>query len=120
MTDRGTVKTSTILIAAGRRLRIYHTIEEVPATLRRRLLKSTSGANAGTVLIADRRGARELLRANIKALADREPDRRPALPALLREDILQTARLLRTYWVPASALAAAGMLWWALSSGLFR
>jgi hypothetical protein len=37
--------------------------DEVPASLRTQLLKSTNGANSATILIADRRGRREIARA---------------------------------------------------------
>jgi hypothetical protein len=38
-------------------------VDEVPAGLRTRLLKSTNGANSATILIADRRGRQEIARA---------------------------------------------------------
>lgn len=60
--DRGTLKSSTIFIATRDRTEVYRTLEEIPVGLRRRLRNLTSGGNAATVLIADRRGARELLR----------------------------------------------------------
>ena len=59
---RLTRKTSTILIAVGSSTKVYRSVADVPAALRRRLLKSTSGANSATVLIADEGGRREILR----------------------------------------------------------
>ncbi len=38
-------------------------MEEVPPQLRSRLLKTTNGANSATILIADRRGRKEIARA---------------------------------------------------------
>jgi hypothetical protein len=38
-------------------------VEEVPTRLRTKLLKSTNGANSATILIADRRGRREIAKA---------------------------------------------------------
>ena len=61
--ETGTVKTSAIVIAAGDGTQVYRTLDEVPPVLRRKLLRSTAGSNAGIVIIADRRGAEELLRA---------------------------------------------------------
>jgi hypothetical protein len=59
----GLLKTSAILIAAGATEAVYHSIKEVPKPLRTRLIESTTGVNSGTVLIADRQGRRQILRA---------------------------------------------------------
>jgi hypothetical protein len=59
----GVMKSSTILISAGETDAVYRSVKEVPAALRRKLLKSTNGLNAATILIADRRGRAEIARA---------------------------------------------------------
>lgn len=59
----GAVKKSLVLISSGRSRNVYGSVEEVPEALRKKLVKSTSGLNSATVLIADRRGRRELARA---------------------------------------------------------
>lgn len=59
----GLYQTSTVLISAGGAERIYRSVEEVPIRLRSRLLKSTNGTNSATILIADRRGRKEIARA---------------------------------------------------------
>ena len=59
----GVMKTSTILISAGRTDAVYRSVAEVPQRLRQRLLKYTSGINSATILIADRRGKEELAKA---------------------------------------------------------
>ena len=59
----GVMKSSTILISAGETEAIYRSVREVPAPLRRKLLKSTNGLNSATILIADRRGREEIARA---------------------------------------------------------
>lgn len=59
----GVMKSSTILISAGETDAIYRSVKEVPASLRRKLLKSTNGLNSATILIADRRGREEIARA---------------------------------------------------------
>ena len=41
---------------------MYRSVEEVPARLRSRLVKSTNGSNSATILIADRRGRQEIAR----------------------------------------------------------
>ena len=58
----GVVKTSTILIACGEASEVYRSVDEVPADLRSRLIQTTSGSNSATIVIADRRGQRELAR----------------------------------------------------------
>lgn len=59
----GVVRTSTILISAGLTDAVYRSVSDVPDPLRTRLLKSTSGLNSATILIADRRGREELAKA---------------------------------------------------------
>jgi len=58
-----TAKSSTIFIATGEETHVYRTVEEIPAALRRKLQQTTRGINAGTILIADKRGREELVRA---------------------------------------------------------
>ena len=59
----GVLKSSTILISVGETAAVYRSVKEVPAPLRRKLLKSTNGLNSATILIADRRGREEIARA---------------------------------------------------------
>ena len=59
----GTFQVSSVLISAGGADRVYRSVEEVPAGLRSRLLKSTNSPNSATILIADRRGRKEIARA---------------------------------------------------------
>lgn len=56
----GLFQTSTVLISTGGADLVYRSVEEIPPGLRTRLLKSTSGGNSGTILIADRRGRQEI------------------------------------------------------------
>ncbi|MGA2593497.1 MAG: hypothetical protein ABSH32_26575 [Bryobacteraceae bacterium] len=63
MAKSGVLKSSTILISAGETAAVYRSVKEVPAPLRRKLLKSTNGLNSATILIADRRGREEIARA---------------------------------------------------------
>jgi len=70
---RGTYQTSTVLISAAGSDRVFRSVDEVPAALRSQLLKFTNGANSATILIADRRGRREIARAmrNLPGTAQR-------------------------------------------------
>jgi hypothetical protein len=56
----GVFQTSTVLISTAGADRVYRSVEEVPARLRNRLLKTTNGANSATILIADRKGRKEI------------------------------------------------------------
>ncbi|MGO9262671.1 MAG: hypothetical protein ACLQU1_41285 [Bryobacteraceae bacterium] len=58
----GLFQTSTVLISADGADMVYRSVDEVPAGLRTRLLKSTNGNNSATILIADRRGRKEIAR----------------------------------------------------------
>ena len=59
----GVFQTSTVLISAEGADSVYRSVDDVPAKLRSRLLKSTSGTNSATILIADRKGRQEIEKA---------------------------------------------------------
>ncbi|HEY1342770.1 MAG TPA: hypothetical protein VGF59_34945 [Bryobacteraceae bacterium] len=59
----GVFQTSTVLISSGGADLVYRSVDEVPARLRTKLIKSTNGSNAATILIADRRGRKEIAKA---------------------------------------------------------
>jgi hypothetical protein len=61
--DTVTVKSSTVYIALADQFDVYRSLDDVPPSMRRRLDESTNGANSATILIADRNGQRELVRA---------------------------------------------------------
>ena len=61
--SRLTLKSSTIFISVGDRTEVYRSVEEVPPGLRKKLEQSTNGINSATILIADRRGREEIVRA---------------------------------------------------------
>jgi hypothetical protein len=58
----GLFQTSTVMISSGSAHMVYRSVEEVPVRLRTKLLKSTNGANSATILIADRRGRKQISR----------------------------------------------------------
>ena len=61
--SRQTIRSSTIFIAMGDETRVYRSVEEIPAALREKLERTTNGLNSATILIADRRGREEIVRA---------------------------------------------------------
>jgi hypothetical protein len=60
---RVTVKTSTIFIAKRGQTQVYRSVGEIPAPLRKELEASTNSFNSATILIADRRGREEIVKA---------------------------------------------------------
>ncbi|HSP68493.1 MAG TPA: hypothetical protein VLN48_12240 [Bryobacteraceae bacterium] len=113
-----TVKTSTIFIAKGGRTRVYRSVSEVPQRLRKELEESTNGFNSATILIADRRGRKEILRAlqglpsalrtrlaaSLAPAQDSAPAPRSSRPL---------ARILRRNWPELLLPGAVGLLLWA-------
>src|SRR6202007_371421 len=61
--SRVTLKSSTIFISVGNKTEVYRSVDDVPPTLRKRLEQSTNGINSATILIADRKGKEEIVRA---------------------------------------------------------
>jgi hypothetical protein len=59
----GVFQTSTVLISAQGADMVYRSVEEIPAPLRSKLLRSTNNPNSRTILIADRRGRKEIAHA---------------------------------------------------------
>jgi hypothetical protein len=110
----GLFQTSTVLIAAAGAHMVYRSVDEVPAHLRGRLLKSTNGANSATILIADRRGRKEIAKAMRKLPGPAQ--RRLMQSILASEDGPNSATRL----TPGrkKAIAAIAMLCALLVSGL--
>jgi hypothetical protein len=102
---KGVVKTSTILISSGERQTVYRSVEEVPDSLKRQLIRSTNGLNSATIVIADREGRKEIAKAirNLPAPASSpvqaEEPARPGLPT-----VPQIIGLV-------AIVAAAGIVW---------
>jgi len=87
-----TIKTSAIFIATRGRTRVYRTLADVPPRLRKKLIRSTGSPDAATVLIADRRGAEELLRLEAP----------PPASGGLRRRRAAALRWVRRHWVELS------------------
>ena len=58
-----TIKSSTIFVAADGGTKVYRSMDDVPEPLRSRVKRSTESTNSRTILIADRKGREELIRA---------------------------------------------------------
>ena len=58
-----TAKSSTIFISTGGDTKVYHSVSDIPVPLRRKLEETTQSQNSATILIADKRGKEELVRA---------------------------------------------------------
>jgi hypothetical protein len=111
-----TLKTSTIYIAVGAKTRVYRSVSEVPVDLRRKLVESTSGGNSTTILIADRRGRQEILKA-IRQEPSQVTTRllpRPAVPGG-PEKATDAVRELWS-WLGAALTVAAGLGAWFFAS----
>ena len=61
--SRVTLKSSTIFISVGNRTEVYRSVNDVPPPLRKQLEQSTNGIHSATILIADRKGKEEIVRA---------------------------------------------------------
>src|SRR5262245_20965447 len=94
-----TLKTSTIFVAAGAHLQVYRSVDDMPASLRQKLDRITNSSNSATILIADRKGKEELVRA-IQGLPSSIPLRVTEEARRKREqqENLDKARA-RRYWV---------------------
>ena len=87
-------RSSTIFIATSKTTQVYRSLADVPAPLRRKLRSSTTGMNSATILIADKRGREELVRALqgqpsdvwslLSGSKSRQVDARPPKPARRR------------------------------------
>ena len=113
----GILKTSTILISDSRTDAVYRSVAEVPQKLRKRLLKYTSGMNAATILIADRRGKEELAKAIRKLPGNAQ---QKLLDAVFGETPdTSITRFLKPYrrtaLVTALALLASAAVWFAVA-----
>ena len=72
----GVLRTSTIVVSSRDAAGVYRSVKEVPADLRQQLLKTTTGENSATILIADKRGREMLARTMKRLTARRAPARR--------------------------------------------
>ena len=99
----GVIKTSAVMIAAAGEQGFYRSVQEVPEPLRTQLLETTSSANSGTIVIADRAGKEQITQvmARREQRSTPEPQARRGQPN--RVWLLMIGALL--------ILAAATLIW---------
>ena len=119
---RVTVKTSTIFIAKSGQTQVYRSVGEIPDRLRKELEESTNSFNSATILIADRRGREEIVKAlnglpsNLRSrLANSlsphpEADRTSDTPGSKAAPVL---RFMRRNWLEITLPTAVALIVWA-------
>lgn len=79
--DRIVLKRSTIFVSVGEDLQIFRSMREVPPRLRKKLIECTTAASSEVIIIADRRGKKEIE----KALESLPPESRTRFEAAVKE-----------------------------------
>ena len=119
---RVTVKTSTIFIAKRGPTQVYRSVGEIPAKLRKELEESTNSFNSATILIADRRGREEIVKAlngmpsTLRSrLANSLAPRAPGEPAsgAPESKVVPMMRFMRRNWLELTLPAAVALIVWA-------
>ena len=116
--SRVTLKSSTIFISVGNKTEVYRSVADVPPSLRKQLEQSTNGINSATILIADRKGKEEIVRA-IRGLPS---NLRSKLSTTMREEAPRAERKpiawasLWQDWAEFLLPAAVGVAVWLLFS----
>ena len=119
---RVTVKTSTIFIAKRGPTQVYRSVGEIPAKLRKELEESTNSFNSATILIADRRGREEIVKAlngMPSSLRSRLANSLTPRPAGERASdapenrAVPVMRFVRRNWLEITLPAAVALIVWA-------
>ncbi|HTS48154.1 MAG TPA: hypothetical protein VMH05_09430 [Bryobacteraceae bacterium] len=114
--SRVTLKSSTIFISVGNRTEVYRSVDDVPPPLRKQLEQSTNGIHSATILIADRKGKEEIVRA-VRGLPS---SLRSRVSSSLREEVAGDSptrwRALGECWMELLLPSVIGLAVWALFS----
>jgi hypothetical protein len=119
---RVTVKTSTIFIAKRGPTQVYRSVGEIPANLRKELEASTNSFNSATILIADRRGRAEIVKAlngmpsTLRSRLTRSLMPRPTAEPASDAPESKTApmlRFLRRNWLEITLPMSVALIVWA-------
>jgi hypothetical protein len=118
---RVTVKTSTIFIAKRGQTQVFRSVGEIPAKLRKELEESTNSFNSATILIADRRGREEIVKAlngmpsTLRSRLANSLTPRPAADAggASENKAAPVMRFMRRNWLEITLPAAVALIVWA-------
>ncbi len=118
---RVTVKTSTIFIAKSGGTRVYRSVAEIPDRLRKELEESTNSFNSATILIADRRGREEIVKAlnglpsSLRSRLANSLTPRPDAEAEVEAEskVAPVLRFLRRNWLEITLPATVAVIVWA-------
>ena len=114
--SRVTLKSSTIFISVGNRTEVYRSVDDVPPPLRKQLEQSTNGIHSATILIADRKGKEEIVRA-VRGLPSSLRSRvSPSLRSDVADEPTASWRDLRQCWLEILLPSAIGLAVWLLFS----
>ena len=108
-----TLKSSTIFISVGDKTEVFRSVNDVPPRLRKKLEQSTNSINSATILIADRKGKEEIVRA-IRGLPS---SLRSRLSASFRQEAAKGRNRWAALWQDWAEIvlpAAIGLVVWLL------
>jgi hypothetical protein len=108
--DTSTYKTSTILVSTGKRTRVFKSIEDMPARLRKRVSENMAGPNSRTLVVADRRGREYLMKALNRAAKSYAPGRKPKS----RREIVRPGSAVGRHWLEIGLITLLAVTSWAL------
>ena len=95
-------RVSTIVVGESDRTRIFHSIEEMPKDLRKRLQQVIASENSATLLIADERGREEIMH---KLEGGDSPLESRLIESIIRQRHGLDPKPIRMRWGRVAALA---------------